>query len=633
VGSRAISFGGYDPLGRERSRTETKNGASPGTTTTFTYDPLGQLSHAVQTTATATLFDQSFTYDALGNIHTLSDAAASGGPSTTTLSYLGADHDRDRICHIAYGSDSNTDCNVSYDEIGNIVSQQTSTGIRQYSYYIDGSVRSISDDKGSAAQFRYDALGEVQELDLTSNVSTDTRHDWHYGDLIAWRDVTTGGSTTSVLSRKIPGPHGFSATRRGAGGLWIFEFGEARGNRFFTDANGAFVQDVDYQPFGTATSTGAQPGSNLYSNEQWNSGDALAAFGISKLGARLYDPAIGRFLSRDPLLATQTATKTNPYAFAGNDPVNGSDPSGLFTVFDITNGLAESGGGGGGSHDAYGFDDHFNDDTYITLTIGGSPGSGGRPGSGGVGSSSPPTGSRRSNNLLFDFGFPGGPEVAAPTASALNEALAAASAATSAAAATAEAIAAAVGLVVVPIAIGGTLTLTIPGAGDALGCAEDPTICIARDIEDDQRRLRDRPRVNLDTSAIIAASSMRNQVLAAALRAYLANVNMVVTEAALQEFLGGSLKSAGPIESFRAMELLSRAIRVPNNPSARVLNLPQDSKKRRRYMGSVDRQVFGTADTMGLRTMTSDLKFPQYANSHGVLIYIIPIPTNNYLGE
>ncbi len=50
---------------------------------------------------------------------------------------------------------------------------------------------------------------------------------------------------------------------------------------------------------------------------------------LVKVGKRLYDPAIGRFLSRDPLFIPRTSVTTNPYAFAMNDPVNLSDPSGL----------------------------------------------------------------------------------------------------------------------------------------------------------------------------------------------------------------------------------------------------------------------------------------------------------------
>jgi len=59
---------------------------------------------------------------------------------------------------------------------------------------------------------------------------------------------------------------------------------------------------VYYEPFGEATSSGAPAGSANYTRYQWNGGDALAAFGLSQLGARLYDAVIGRFLSRDPLL-------------------------------------------------------------------------------------------------------------------------------------------------------------------------------------------------------------------------------------------------------------------------------------------------------------------------------------------
>jgi RHS repeat-associated protein len=325
-GSRSIAFQSFDPVDRERGRTETKDGTS--TTTTQAYDALGRLSSSVQTTGTTAVSNQQFAYDPLGNLLSQIDTAGGPGAIHTALSY--SDTDRDRICRIAYGSDTGTACNVTYDEVGSITSMPTPTGgTRQYSYFVDGSVRSIVDDHATAS-FRYDAFGQVQELDVTTGAPPfvpDTRHDRRYGELIAWRSAS--GAQAPILLRKIPGPDGFLATRHGAGGSWVFAFGEQRGNRFFTDQNGAFVQDVDYQPFGKATSTGAQPGSALYSPDQWNYGDALAAFGISQLGARIYDPALGRFLSRDPLLIPATATTTNPYAFANNDPINASDPSGL----------------------------------------------------------------------------------------------------------------------------------------------------------------------------------------------------------------------------------------------------------------------------------------------------------------
>src|SRR5262249_19760657 len=315
------SYQNLDPVGRERGRTETKNGdTANAATTTWAYDAFGRLSSANQTRGTTTVSNQQFTYDPLGNLLTLVNV----GGTTTTMSY--STTDRDRICRIAYTADSQTACNVTYDEVGAILSQPTATGSRQYTYLADGSVKTITDDHGSSAHFRYDAFGQVQELDLTTSVSSDTRTDRHYGDLFTWHDE--GGA---ILSRAIPGPDGLVATRHGSGGPSVFTFGESRGNRFSTDEGGAFVQDVDYQPFGKATSTGAQPHSHLYSNEQWNGGDGLAAFGISQLGARLYDPAIGRFISRDPLLIPRTAATTNPYAFADNDPVNRADPSGLKT--------------------------------------------------------------------------------------------------------------------------------------------------------------------------------------------------------------------------------------------------------------------------------------------------------------
>ncbi len=169
--------------------------------------------------------------------------------------------------------------------------------------------------------------GRSEALDVQSG--QDSRRDRRFGQLIEKRDIVSGGATTSFIMRHIPGADGVVASRRGAGNDWVFEFGELRGNRFFTDQNGAFVQDLAYQPFGEATSTGTPPGSAAHTTYQWNGGDALAGFGLVHLGARVYDPVIGRFLSRDPLVVPRTASTTNPYAFAMNDPLNAADPSGF----------------------------------------------------------------------------------------------------------------------------------------------------------------------------------------------------------------------------------------------------------------------------------------------------------------
>jgi RHS repeat-associated protein len=128
---------------------------------------------------------------------------------------------------------------------------------------------------------------------------------------------------------------------------WTFAYSERRGTRSVTDQTGAFVQDVDYLPYGEVKDTaGAQPGTMNYTSEQWNGGNALAALGVTQLGARLYDPTIGHFLSRDPVF---DPGNLNAYAFAGNDPVNHADPSGSCWTCWFTDIFASLGGGGGSS--------------------------------------------------------------------------------------------------------------------------------------------------------------------------------------------------------------------------------------------------------------------------------------------
>lgn len=61
--------------------------------------------------------------------------------------------------------------------------------------------------------------------------------------------------------------------------------------------------------------------------------------GLTRLGARDYDPATGRFLSVDPMVDYGEPATINPYAYSNNAPATFSDPSGLFWPIVIVIGL------------------------------------------------------------------------------------------------------------------------------------------------------------------------------------------------------------------------------------------------------------------------------------------------------
>ena len=90
---------------------------------------------------------------------------------------------------------------------------------------------------------------------------------------------------------------------------------------------GTIVQRIDYDEFGNRTitsntgafATRAQPygfAGGLYDEDT----------GLVHFGAREYDPSVGRWVSKDPILFG--GKQGNLYVYAGNDPVNLSDPRG-----------------------------------------------------------------------------------------------------------------------------------------------------------------------------------------------------------------------------------------------------------------------------------------------------------------
>ena len=77
------------------------------------------------------------------------------------------------------------------------------------------------------------------------------------------------------------------------------------------------------------------------------------ASGLFDLRARQYDPAVGRFLSEDPVSPALTDPYGSAYAYASDQPTVFTDPSGL-CLTDCFDGLVDAVAGGAGSDQRHG---------------------------------------------------------------------------------------------------------------------------------------------------------------------------------------------------------------------------------------------------------------------------------------
>jgi RHS repeat-associated protein len=88
-----------------------------------------------------------------------------------------------------------------------------------------------------------------------------------------------------------------------------------------TDSAGALIANDRYDEYGRPQSSNA--GRFQYTGQMW-----LSEIGAYNYKARVYLPHLGIFAQTDP---AGYDPSPNSYAYASNDPVNGSDPSGLCT--------------------------------------------------------------------------------------------------------------------------------------------------------------------------------------------------------------------------------------------------------------------------------------------------------------
>jgi RHS repeat-associated protein len=193
-----------------------------------------------------------------------------------------------------------------------------SGGVAPTKYKYDGAGNLISVERAEAGEspaieesYTYDGAG----LRASQTVSATT-------DYLTWDQ---SGSLPLLLddgqASYIYGPNGLSIEQITEEKPTYYHHDQLGSTRMLTDSGGEATGTFSYGAYGEPTgSTGAQSTPLGYAAQYTN-----AQSGLQYLRARAYDPATGQFLTRDPI---EVITRS-PYGYAGTNPINFSDPSGL----------------------------------------------------------------------------------------------------------------------------------------------------------------------------------------------------------------------------------------------------------------------------------------------------------------
>ncbi|WP_327136739.1 RHS repeat-associated core domain-containing protein [Streptomyces sp. NBC_01340] len=95
------------------------------------------------------------------------------------------------------------------------------------------------------------------------------------------------------------------------------------------DASTLAVTRRFYDPYGNPRGTQPSPWGTADENHGYLGKPSDPVTGLDLLGARNYDPTLGRFLTVDPVFEAGDPNQTGGYACAGDNPATRSDPSGL----------------------------------------------------------------------------------------------------------------------------------------------------------------------------------------------------------------------------------------------------------------------------------------------------------------
>ena len=317
--------------------------SSSGIDTLYTYNALGQVTQLLNQGPSSATWSEfsSLTHAATGSL--TSETASVPGETTLSGSITNT---YDSLDQLASSDSTRTATGMGYtqgfgtDGGGNLTTLRYGHGTFTYNNRNEITLTGFAyDSNGNPTTYRGNTLTFDPENRMTKYGSAMT-YGYRFDGLRAWN--STGGTTTyfiydqfgnpvletksgSVSAINTFGTNGLISRDVISGADTFYQF-DPQGNTVTRSNNSATI--VDYH--------GSDPYGDQYasaSSERSVSGLRRAVgllfdsvTGVSLLGHRYYDPAYARFLNQDPI---GFGGGINVYSYAGNNPVNEVDPSGL----------------------------------------------------------------------------------------------------------------------------------------------------------------------------------------------------------------------------------------------------------------------------------------------------------------
>jgi RHS repeat-associated protein len=270
----------------------------------YSYDSIGELTHAVFTSSNDFIANQDlyYAYDAAGN---LTQTIING----ITTAYITNNMNE-------YTQAGNTQ--YSYDANGNLVSTTGTSDVTNYTYNVQNQLIGVSNTNGSWT-YQYDAFGNR----IATTQSGQTTQ--YLIDPSGLRNLVAAfNSNNGLISHYTYGLGLISQLDANAVASY-YDFDAVGSTVGITDTSGVYTQTYAYTPFGqTLNVVGNAANLFLFGGE---SGVQSDTSGLTFMRARYYSASIGRFVEPDPVRSA--GGDTDYYRFVGNNPVLSTDPTGL----------------------------------------------------------------------------------------------------------------------------------------------------------------------------------------------------------------------------------------------------------------------------------------------------------------